>query len=297
MTRALIINFTWDVTDKANPQPRLLLADLTSGLILRNLKVNDVISGMISDEMGCIGHEKDKGQYVPCPTQSLPQKGHVRCQSCFREDFFSCRAYCTGRQCLPSSLRARQLCIPSETFVYLTAVGDVVKVGVSLNPLKRWLDQGSLFATVVYRAPGLEARRIENEVASFLNVSKTVTFSSKLRSLPSLDLENARDRLVSIVKQLERFNKYEEYRLPDSEIHDLTPNYGEFVSIRHLPQEIMLNQEFSGIIKGFLGKMVLLENNKTYFVLNLKKFVGHWCDLGSELKSMKGQQSLNAFFA
>ncbi len=296
MARSLLINFTWNVADETSPQPFLMLYDSDKGLIKKSIAVDEVISGRIFDDITCIGHEKDKGVYVPCTTLNSPQKGYVRCYSCARNDFFTCRTYCTGKQCLPSSLRAKELCTPPETVVYLTAVGNVVKVGVSLNPLKRWLDQGSLFGVALYRAPGLEARRIENDLSRFLNITKTVTFSSKLRSLPSLNLEKARTRLEKAIEKSKQFKQHEEFRVSDPVVHDLTPHYGEFMSIHHLPQDIHTNQDFSGVIRGFLGKIILLENNKTYLALNLKKFLGHWCELGAELKKMKGQLSLNSFF-
>ena len=69
--------------------------------------------------------------------------------------------------------------------MYLTFVGGFFKVGVSLNPIKRWIEQGSLYGMLLYKGYGLETRFYEQTIAKVLGLKLNTTNSDKVNTLGS----------------------------------------------------------------------------------------------------------------
>ncbi len=207
---------------------------------------------------------------------------------------------CTGTVCSPSSSEAFKLCSTPDTYVYVTHVGGSVKVGVSLSPIKRWLDQGSLFGAKVFRSWGLEARRIERELATKLEAKLAVRSSTKITQLASgkMLVSKAREELEEALQKVVGFKPSVKHFREQITIHDLTSNYGEIFDLDQAPSEVdlSLNHEIGGIIEGAIGRLIVFRNKNSIFVLDVKKILGRVIVFLPKVKEMKGQRSLMDFF-
>ena len=134
----------------------------------------------ITSEMLCIGFEPARGMWNLCPHNNKTTDNQEQCQSCSVADFYSCRITCQGQFCRPTTIAAKALCDINETVTYLTYVGGNFKVGVSLNPEKRWVEQGSIFSSIIFNGNYLTARYHENALSAFLGLRLAVQNRSKL---------------------------------------------------------------------------------------------------------------------
>ncbi len=261
----------------------------------------------------CIGSEVDRGKWISCiqnriskglePVNEKLETG-LQCSICQTSDFFACRMTCTGAFCRPSSERAFQLCQPPETMVYLTTIGDKNKVGVSLNGKKRWLEQGSDYATWVVKLPGLEARAVEHRVARELGLALQVSSKYKQGIIHRNSQQNKMDELskaipavVDITQQIMREQNVPAVFNEEVKILDLTPYYGQLDSIDKPVQEIEIteNSEFGGKIVAIKGAFVIFEKEGYYYSLNCKKIEGYVFEEISNA-SIETQFSLDDWF-
>ncbi len=300
----LLLNLSWRLS-KENPDryiPGFVFQSLEPpySLEFQPLKPGNSFSFRISDQRRCIGYEAKRGEWKPCPYENVPLEGSLQCYKCASNDFFNCRMTCTGTVCSPSSREALELCSTPDTYVYVTHVGGSIKVGVSLSPTKRWLDQGSLFGARVFRSWGLEARRIERELAAMLEAKLAVRNSTKITQLASgkIGLAKAQEELREALRRTEKFKPSVRHFREIAKIENLAQYYGKIFDLDQAPSEanLSLNREVGGIIEGVIGKLVVFKNKKSVFVLDSKKILGHIITALSSINEMKGQRSLMDFF-
>ncbi len=300
----LLISLSWRVTNTESKKytPGFVYQNLEPPyhLEFKSLQNGEPFSLRISDRKLCIGYEAKKGEWRPCPDQNTPLNGNLQCYKCASNDYFSCRITCTGSFCSPSSADAFKLCSTPDTYVYVTHVGGSIKVGVSLSPVKRWLDQGSLLGAKVFRSWGLEARRIERELATKLEAKLAVRSSTKITQLVSgkMLLSKAKDELRVALQKINKFKPSVKHFREPGEIQDLTKYYGEILSLDQAPSEVDLSisPEVGGIVEGVIGKLVVFRNKNSVFVLDAKKVLGHVVTVLTKIQEMKGQRSLMDFF-
>jgi hypothetical protein len=228
---------------------------------------------------------------------------NAQCYYCNLKEYFACRKICLGNECKPSTPEAKARCNPPETAVYITKVGGEIKVGVSLNSKRRWLEQGSDYAIELALLPGLEARAVEQKIAQTLEIKKQVSTKNKLQYLQSSELNEFDSQLIevsselqSIAKEVKDLRSVEGEIFENFEIVDLTKYQGIIENDKHY-QEFDYNHGniFGGRIVALKGFLVIVENNGYYYVLNTKKLISHVFEF-SEPIDMKGQKSLNEFF-
>lgn len=229
--------------------------------------------------------------------------GNQQCYYCNMKEYFACRKICIGDECRPSSSMAFDRCQPAETGVYLTKVGGQLKVGVSLNSDRRWLEQGSDFALELATLPGLEARAVEKRIAEELELKLQVRSKAKFENLnpaPQDDFEQElKDILgqsLAIAEEIKTIRGVEGIIHPQPEISDLTKFQGDLTGIGYFQEfSYLANDEFGGKIVGIKGSFIIVENNGYHFALDTKKLVGAVFELIPKA-TMKSQQSLDEFF-
>jgi len=249
--------------------------------LIENLK----LSLVKSEEKFCIGYEPSQGSWLVCPDQTQLLISSVnQCESCQKTDFFSCRVTCQGIQCNPKSLEAKALCDTNETSLYLTYIGgifkgnsyqkDIFKVGVSLNPLRRWIEQGSFYSTVLWKGTGLKTRYYEHQLGQQLDLRLSVQQKIKLKQIGK-NHPNERDIHSKFEKILEKISNSKLISLESSynKITNLNKYYGGIPNITR--QAIVDNDQISGKIIGVRGSILVLQDRNSYYAVNLKKIVGH----------------------
>lgn len=112
----------------------------------RPLNPNDHVAFEITDERRCIGYVDDNGDHHFCP-DTEPVSSDRQCPACRGRDAH--RSYVEGR-----SGEARD----GDHSVYLAQCGRTVKVGVTRSSrlLRRWVEQGALYAAEIERGISAE---------------------------------------------------------------------------------------------------------------------------------------------
>ena len=300
MGNYLLVNVSWKTLDNSNYKPGLILQNISTDEepFFFELKPDMQFSFEISKEKFCIGYEEKKGLWKKCPFNAHPVEGSNQCLTCMSKDFFSCRKACNGTVCRPSSKEALELCSTMDTAVYVTHVGGNIKVGVSLNPLKRWLDQGSLFGAVVFKSYGLEAR-IERELAKRLSAKLSVRSTTKVNQLVNgFKIKKSREELEKALELVNNYTPKIAHIREKQEITDLTVYFSNLITLEHPPKkiELSLNSKIGGIFKGMIGKIIVFENNSQNYYLDGKKIIGKKIKFIDEIPKIKGQQSIFDYF-
>ena len=291
-----------------HPQPHIYYSELHKEEIMtKHLKIGEMINIKFLGKSYCIGTEVDRGEWISCVKNrnktktERTEKQYNQCFSCRRTDFFSCRATCAGDFCNPSSEKALAMCTPANTSIYLTTASGVNKVGVSLNLPKRWIEQGSDKAIEIAKAPGLEARKIEQLIAKKYDLKLQVRNSTKIKNLGSPFDEKHEHQLIEIVDTMKdeikgivaesggefienpKMEGFEEFH---GEIKQ-NVNYSEVT-----PKK---GAEFGGIITAIKGSILIVDREGYYFVLDLKKLVGTTFEF-IEKSTMETQTALDEWF-
>ncbi len=287
----LFIKLQW----QPNPvQTFLIYSDTVSGDITRKeIKIGDEIQIRVLNKGLCIGGEVEKGKYRSCIQNQMhsseksetyktnPSVRNHRCLLCVRSDFFLCRSTCTGVICNPSSPRAKELCTPPNTAVYVTNIAGIDKVGVSLSVKRRWLEQGSDVATKIALLPGLEARAVEQEVNRALPVklqvsSKKKRSNLKLENFNSDEFRKLVEEALSIAKgvQNEKHIQGKVFENPDIiYLEEYFGNLGEIPSyVQHF--DLSPNKEAGGKIVAIKGALLIIKSGNYYYTLNTKELIG-----------------------
>lgn len=285
-------------------------------LFLRNLKENpeevykkplqakDSFNVTMFKEKICIGHSINKEKYYLC--SNFTNEQYVRCYTCEQNDFEKCFLLCDASKpygnCAQNS-EAYEYCVSHPCSVYLALIANNVKVGVSFNPLKRWMNQGADVAIEIFKAKnGLEARKIEKEISQVLNIPQTIRKSQKARKLNynlSRSLPEFRELKDNVVTYLEKTD----YDLQESELlykeTELSSYYGEISSLDVNPilNEIEKTRQITGELVGIKGKLAITRVNNSYYVSNLSKMIGHSISFSEVPLKLKGQKSLSDFLS
>ena len=278
-----ILKLSWDIQEVQNGtnskydiKPYFTIKKFNSNQTERyDLIAGKEIKFFVSEEQYCIGYEKSRGEWINCPFNSQTEQGNLQCDVCEQVDFFSCRASCIGMQCYPKTPRAKAICDRKETYLYLTFVGGKYKVGVSLNPLRRWLDQGSIYGTVLYKGYGLETRFYEQTIGGTLDLKLSVHTNDKIAFLGE-KLPSERSIKVKFseyfyqIKKLNLFLSNEEIK-----INSLLPYYQNIAHLRVKP--IIDNKLIKGKIIGVIGKLLVVQDKNSYYVSNIQALMGKKC--------------------
>ena len=268
------------------------------------LQIDDSFNMKVLKEKVCIGHSISKEKYHLCSNPTNVQ--YTRCYNCEQNDFEKCFLLCDATKpygnCVQNPL-AYEYCVSHSCSVYLALIANNVKIGVSFNPLKRWINQGADIAIEIFKAEnGLEARKIEKEISLKLGIPQTIRKTQKVRKLNydiSRPLPEFRDLKDKVVEYLEDTD----YNLQDSPLlykeTDLSNYYGKIPSLTVNPilNEIGRTNQISGDLVGVKGKLVVTKVNSSYYVTNLSKIIGHLISFSDVPLKLKGQKSLSDFLS
>ncbi len=263
-------------------------------LLKKPLKIGDILNLRLTGNKYCIGSEVSRGNWKSCITvhrengydndsEEKVINPYKQCILCMGRDFFNCRMTCIGDVCTPSTPSAQKYCIPPETYVYLTSIGNRFKVGVSLSLPRRWLEQGSDLAVAIAQLPGLEARRLEHLIAGELGITLQVRNSYKIKNL-SIKSKNTRINQLNelIIKTKPIINRIiasmpqDMYSVLPGEIIDLTNYYGA-LNFVNPPEEIIPTEDaqFGSKIIGIKGSLIIASHENHIFILDTKKLSSH----------------------
>ncbi|MHA1911503.1 MAG: DUF2797 domain-containing protein [Candidatus Kariarchaeaceae archaeon] len=265
------------------------------------LRPGDDFNIKIGDIRRCIGHRSNLGEWSLCSSGLPLLEGEVQCYRCSRDEFYQCRALCQGDFCTPSSPKAKKLCTPPNTEVYLTIVAGQLKIGVSLNAFRRWLQQGSEIGVILAKGPGLEARRYEKAIGQLEEITMSVRTNRKIKHLkPTSSFSELKEQLIAgleLIQQVEAPKEVTKLEIIPDEIVNLAPYYGELEKLESTP--LLLTKEdklFGGIIVGQKGSFLVLQDDKTPLTINLNYLMGFDVEFLSEKPERSGQKSLMDFF-
>ncbi|MHA2358381.1 MAG: DUF2797 domain-containing protein [Candidatus Heimdallarchaeaceae archaeon] len=250
----------------------------------------------------CIGHSINKREYYLCSNTTTNQ--YSRCYTCEQNDFERCFLFCDASQTYGNCNQhpeAFEYCKTHPCSVYLALIANNVKVGVSFNPLKRWINQGADVAIEVIRAKnGLEAREIEKSVSSTLNIPQTIRKTTKARKLNynlsrSLsEFENLTNKVISHIKDSGYVSEDSEKLYKETR---LVSYYGKIpsLSVNPILNEVEKTMQIPGEIVGVKGNLIVTKVNNSYYVTNLSRIIGHLVSFSSSTLKLKGQKSLSDF--
>ena len=257
----------------------------------------------ISKMRMCIGHSMNKKEYFLCDKNVDLQ--YNRCYTCEQQDFEKCFLFCDASKPFGNCTQnpeAYEYCKNHPCSVYIALIANDVKVGVSFNPLKRWVNQGADSAVEVIRAKnGFEARFFEKSISTDLQISQTIRKTTKARKL-NFDLSKSLPDFRKIVEEVKSYIDKNGFETEDSELlhkeQMLTSYYGNIPSLESNPilNEVEKTLQITGNIIGVKGKLLVTKANNSVYVTNLNKIIGHLMSFSDEPLKMKGQQSLSDFF-
>jgi len=286
-----------------------------SFLILRNLETapdetytkyltpGDEFHLIISKERMCIGHSVNKQEYSLCNKQVDQQ--YNRCYNCEQQDFERCFLFCDASKPFGNCTQnpqAYEYCKNNPCSVYIALIANDIKVGVSFNPLKRWINQGADLAVEVMRAKnGFEARVLEKAISADLQISQTIRKTTKARKL-NFDLSKSIPSFRTIIDNVRQYIETSGVEGVDSELlhkeHNLTSYYGDIPSLQSNPifNEVEKTLQITGQIVGVKGKLLVTKANNSVYVTNLSRIIGNIISFSKKPLKIKGQHSLSDFF-
>lgn len=256
----------------------------------------------VTKERVCIGHSINKKEYYLC--SNFVENQYVRCYNCEQSDFEKCFLFCDASKPFGNcsqNLSAYEYCRKHPCSVYLALIANNIKVGVSFNPLKRWVNQGADKAVEVFRAKnGFEARELEKMVSSKLNIPQTIRKTQKAKTL-NYDLTRSLPTFREIIKQVKELLEKSTYESHESDLlfneTDLSPFYSNIPSLSVNPifNDVEKTLQIVGEVIGIKGKLLVTAINNSYYVTNLNKIIGNILLFSSKPLKLKGQKSLSDF--
>ncbi len=229
-------------------------------------------------------------------------KEYIQCIDCRQANYFACRQICIGKECNPSSQQAYNACQGTNTSVYLTHLGGQIKVGVSLNVGRRWLEQGSDYGVELVKMPGLESRQLEQQISKELDLKLQVRNATKVRNFRPVQFEYGAEELEPKYTQSKEIisNHYaqvDKITIDSHEIIDLTPNYGNLKIDRPIQLvDFKPNLEFGGIIEAVKGSIIIVRNGLYLYGLDTKTITSHTFRILDYEASIGGQRSLDEWY-
>lgn len=291
-----VLRAGWTLKPSLQPYIEYIAKDSESNLVSKTERIilseGIKFNHSVTSDMLCIGFEPARGKWNPCPYNNKTIANQEQCQSCSVADFYSCRITCQGQFCRPTTTAAKALCDINETITYLTFVGGNYKVGVSLNPEKRWAEQGSLFSTILFKGNGLTARYHENALSTFLNLRLAVQNRSKLNFIgKKIDQDLIYAKMHEYIDKIEA--SYPQQLNSSHEIMDLRPYYGKIPFLAFSPH--LETTLLKGTLIGVQGSLMVLQDKSTYYAINMKEIVGHIIVPGNINPKIKRQRGLLDF--
>lgn len=300
----------------SNPTSTALhYADFVTGeLVRQNISVGDEFHIRVIEGKYCIGTEiADKG-WISCATHNRERNNDAiefqklargkQCEYCLQDDYYACRKYCQGDYCRPSSTKALAMCQPPNTEVYITTVGSEMKVGVSLNTDRRWVEQGSDYGVKVAELPGLDARYLEATLARELGYKLQVSTKKKMNDLQPFnknifqeELTKVRSKVIDIGERIKEERGVDGKIVDKWKIIDLTQFYGDALQQINYADTFTVapDKEFGGQITVIKGSLIVIRNNEKYIILNTKQLEGYKFEK-IEKANMNIQTSLSDWF-
>ncbi|MHA2294703.1 MAG: DUF2797 domain-containing protein [Candidatus Hodarchaeales archaeon] len=247
----------------------------------------------------CTGYKDLEGSFVPCPDNSLVEisKYSSTCPNCFQRDPFRYRATSRGQKIRPTLQPVLDVKDDENTFVYLTLIGKTVKIGVSTDPVRRWLNQGSDYSLLVWNGDGQTARKIENNLAVVLDVTKIISFKQKIEALRLIMTENkALEMLTSLKDKIDAELDLPTSKEFDSSFFNLIQYQGSMInslkSFSPFRQEIVDQTLIEGELAAIKGQLLVLKENQTFYVYNLHQLKGWEVQDPEKIKKRQKQKSL-----
>lgn len=275
-----VLKAGWDLTKQTNTlnsiydaTPYIQIKNSNSGSIERFYFSKDKeIKFFVTEEKYCIGYESGRGNWTVCPNNFRTAPNEEQCLDCQKDDFFSCRKICQGFRCLPTTERAKAICDQKETYLYLTYIAGKFKVGVSLNPIRRWIDQGSMYGSVLYKGYGLESRFYEHTIGTTLNLKLAVSISDKISFLGTKipSRESVRNEFANNYQFIRKLKLFD---MPtDPLVYNLSKYYQNIPDLNQQP--LLDNNMIKGTVIGVIGRLLVLKDKNSYYVTNLKEIIG-----------------------
>ena len=272
----------------------------TSQDYLIPVEVGKKLNISIHKEKFCIGHKINETEYYFC-NKTVPNT-YIQCYQCQRMDFSRCFITCDPSRGQESctNREAYEYCQRTPRSVYLALIGSEIKVGISFNPLKRWINQGADVAIEVWRAKnGLEARKIEILISSELDISQAVNIRNKIESIGKynkkalLDLRKKKEKVALLLQDSDY--EYVESPLLNKEVY-LAKYYGNIpmLNLKPIFVDLSNNPYINGRVIGMKGSLLVTKVRNTYYVFNMKEVMGHIISMEKE-SQVKRQKSLFEF--
>lgn len=297
------IGFRWDTS--APPFHFFLYRNLKqekNSFTLYPITTSNQITIELTDKKICVGHRINKEQYYFC-SNSIEDPKSKRCYYCEMKDFQRCFLFCDGTKSFGncSNKAAYEYCRNNTCYVYLALVANHVKVGVSFNPLNRWLNQGADLASTIFQAKdGFEARVIEKNISSEFSITQSIRVKTKMQVL-NHNYQNDKDlyeNLLGAVKKYIANQRYKGNQIVEDKVCDLSNYYGRIPNLKISPiiNDIRRSKIITGKIMGMKGSLLVTKNKNSVYVTNVKDISAHVIKLSNEETSMVGQRSLSDFF-
>ncbi|MHA1303251.1 MAG: DUF2797 domain-containing protein [Candidatus Heimdallarchaeaceae archaeon] len=276
------------------------LKDEQAKVYYKELKPGTLVNWKISDSRICIGHAINRQEYYYCENPIDEKTNYIQCYSCMQKDFHRCFQLCDPSIC-PDNEEAYKYCESHQRSVYLALIADRIKVGVSFNPIKRWVEQGADCAVEVFRAKnGLEARKLEIELSKNLNITQSVRVSQKKLKLND-DSSSSLKKFREIKNAVFDYLAEHDYSSLNSELYNkeykLAHFYGKIPQLKVKPifNDVRKTQQVRGEIIGVKGKLLVTKLGETYYTTNLSAVLGHLIVMYSSPPLITGQRSLYDF--
>ena len=252
--RAHVTSFFWNLDKKATPMIKLVKENgLEEYLPLNRNKIVNV-----TQDYGkkCVGYYKD-GEFHECPDNAVIEKGQ-KCDKCSRMDEYLVCAKCTGKECLACG-EIRKNCFEKTHFLYLTLIGDSVKVGITHagRYLKRWIEQGSDYSCIISSGNGMEIRRKESILAK--EISDRMGTPQKMKVFMKDD-----------IKILEEFLDRKKLNVP---IINVRRYYDGLDSIPKKP--CVYDGLLNGRIVCVKGRIIIFEKEDEYYYYDINDLLAH----------------------
>ncbi|NWF96290.1 MAG: DUF2797 domain-containing protein [Candidatus Thorarchaeota archaeon] len=245
------------------------------------------ISWLIRGPRKCIGTRGLKGTMTRCPERSMVRPSFTQCGPCKALDEMNACIRCTGSVCQASEERALD-CSKAAYVLYLTVFGeDLIKVGVSTygRMMVRWLEQGADFGVKLAKIQGGRlARRIEDRISRSRDFAKAVRAERKTGVLDrTIDYTRAQQNVSRVLKP----GFVETYLTADGvTVEEWPPPVTELSSFYRLqsldsPAQLLKSKippeglVLLGEVVGLKGPLLVVRQQTTFRVANLKSFVGY----------------------
>lgn len=257
-----LTSFFWTLDKKATPWIKIVR---DNGLEkYYPLKRNTEIRVIKDFGKKCTGYYKN-GKKYECPSNEIIKYG-TQCKKCRQEhDYLNC-AKCNGSKCTAST-KLRETCFKKTHFLYLTIIGDKIKVGVTRagRYLKRWIEQGSDYSCIISSGTGMEVRRKESIL------SKEITDRLKTTQKIKLFMKDNKDLF-------QEFLQHKKLNVPIINVRKY------YEGLDKIPKKPCI---YDGLLNGRIvcvkGKIIVFEKKEEYYYYNMNDLIAHEVEI--ELKS------------